>query len=1548
MIGLLKRLNKKQRDAVAAAFLAILLVFGCIAAPRPAPARAADGAAALFLGTDWDTKGRWYGGAAAYADGASMTYGSEGAVLPYHKVTGDGQPVKNVGEINDFSQGEDNGNNVNFVKYPSYVKEITGDIRSVNDTPHGYWNYREDTVNGPPSATALTSADPSRWNTKDVMQITNKDINYTVKIKDGDTGWHKLSAFVGFMAHDNIERQYMRITDLDGKPLASVLSDQRHSRGVYFSFAFRGDVKLNVQILPGTTISYVNGFFFDPLGEGNVPEKSNLRAALAVDNGVESPSEVRLNWDQADDSLTTVYRKPRGAPDSEYALLGTTLNGAVTTYRDRTSAVAKRYTYMIGGAAERPFDSARYYAAPRFEGDTVVDFDTAPYTLTHISFEKASYNLGDDGADAFVGSPVTFKINLRHDDGKDGEGEDIEAGAYAGRQVKFELGGATVFDASQTVVSPNFDPLVGVETTDGQGDASVTFIPVYGGDFTVTASIEVLGGSDPRYGFDACSATVPLTVGFAAYDAAPYLTAVNDAVKAGENMILYGTGLLPGDNQRVAYAPVVLDQTDADGRPLPRAFSAEIPNLKYLDVLQDDGKFSAAVFCRLPDGFAPGIYDFWVSNDKGWSNNIKLNAARPLFISQETAYEGLNVEVVGRNFFPTEFGMPEQSLNNVKVKLVSASGGGEYPCAVRMGVNYAAADSATGEESMWSDSYRLTFTVPAAAPPDVYNVFVSNDGLNYMRMYNGQTLAVAAKKAGDANAALFGGGSGHDPLNLGVAWAQDFNWSRSEVLEPSAVAGTDDTARIQAAIDRLSDKEGAVDSLGAEDGGAVYLKNGTYLCGALFLRAGVALVGESQDGVVLKFQKPSDRNLFIESHSSFTGIARLTVRLNEGSRVPDWYVEISDSNVPGVPEYEQPSSNTLARKIKNEFVKNVTMDFSFDPTLNPNRGIAFLFVGDKNFLLEDCDISGYFAVLHRGFVNKYASVRNSTFNAYKDVMHLMASYAFVENTSLVGNNEKGHGWSARSDCYFNNNYIANVGPHAPEEDNNGEIIMLEVPSAQLAYGKLLAAAPDETGRNTVTLAREAGVALDLATGGERDGNVLTVDYNDICIVITHGAGAGQQRYLSRIPKGNITDEKGRPTKNYEAGYYGNIFYLRDGERDWDITPDQTSRYAVYVPINNPTIVNNVAEHCAKALFLYSQVSDGLVAGNRLKDTDGISVYSVVNSGGAMGTDFHNRIEGNTVEGVSPMTGKGGIGVVAGRWNEGQVYAGMLAGMTVIKNNTVTGTKGPIVSAQAETPVTRGIYLNARGGTEMDYAGDIRFTLIEGNTVDDSEYGLYVDSRTYGTVVDNNVFTRLEVEKDVFNYGGAESLRIFADILFDLRGGAVSGDPYSETQRKKYEYNTWLLNATKAGYAFWGWFDGETPDNTDIPLMSTKGSSVTYYAVWGYKLTLDYNYGAEQETVIAIENAAIDALLTEPERDGYTFGGWYADAACTQRVAAGTAATGETTVYAKWVADGAQTPEESGGLPTWAVVLIASGGAAVVVLGGGTFAALYFIRKKRQA
>ena len=80
------------------------------------------------------------------------------------------------------------------------------------------------------------------------------------------------------------------------------------------------------------------------------------------------------------------------------------------------------------------------------------------------------------------------------------------------------------------------------------------------------------------------------------------------------------------------------------------------------------------------------------------------------------------------------------------------------------------------------------------------------------------------------------------------------------------------------------------------------------------------------------------------------------------------------------------------------------------------------------------------------------------------------------------------------------------------------------------------------------------------------------------------------------------------------------------------------------------------------------------------------------------------------------------------------------------------------------------------------------------------------------------------------------------------------------------------------------------------------ADVTIYAKWtinSYKVTFDTNGGSEVSDQTVEWNKLAAKPETEPVKEGYTFGGWYADKDCNTEYDFATAVKADVTIYAKW-------------------------------------------------
>lgn len=75
-------------------------------------------------------------------------------------------------------------------------------------------------------------------------------------------------------------------------------------------------------------------------------------------------------------------------------------------------------------------------------------------------------------------------------------------------------------------------------------------------------------------------------------------------------------------------------------------------------------------------------------------------------------------------------------------------------------------------------------------------------------------------------------------------------------------------------------------------------------------------------------------------------------------------------------------------------------------------------------------------------------------------------------------------------------------------------------------------------------------------------------------------------------------------------------------------------------------------------------------------------------------------------------------------------------------------------------------------------------------------------------------------------------------------------------------------------------------------------SVVFEAI-SYNFTFDLNYVGSQPITTKIKCGEMVALIADPTRTGYTFGGWYQEAECINKFVTVTMPANDITIYAKW-------------------------------------------------
>ena len=110
----------------------------------------------------------------------------------------------------------------------------------------------------------------------------------------------------------------------------------------------------------------------------------------------------------------------------------------------------------------------------------------------------------------------------------------------------------------------------------------------------------------------------------------------------------------------------------------------------------------------------------------------------------------------------------------------------------------------------------------------------------------------------------------------------------------------------------------------------------------------------------------------------------------------------------------------------------------------------------------------------------------------------------------------------------------------------------------------------------------------------------------------------------------------------------------------------------------------------------------------------------------------------------------------------------------------------------------------------------------------------------------------------------------------------------------------LTIPTVEGYTFDGWYTDDTY-STEFDFTKPIKRNTTVYAKWTAN-DYEVSFITEHGDAPASQNVKYNGTATDPGKlsaEGYTFVGWYADAAHTTEFKFSTPITGDTKVYAKW-------------------------------------------------
>ena len=201
---------------------------------------------------------------------------------------------------------------------------------------------------------------------------------------------------------------------------------------------------------------------------------------------------------------------------------------------------------------------------------------------------------------------------------------------------------------------------------------------------------------------------------------------------------------------------------------------------------------------------------------------------------------------------------------------------------------------------------------------------------------------------------------------------------------------------------------------------------------------------------------------------------------------------------------------------------------------------------------------------------------------------------------------------------------------------------------------------------------------------------------------------------------------------------------------------------------------------------------------------------------------------------------------------------------------------------------------------------------------------------------------------IFDNGGNESKESDAatvtyTITFDSKGGSAVESQFV----KKGSKATKPTDPTRNGYTFAGWYKEEAYTNQFNFDTTTITSDRTLYAKWTqnssggepttqYTVTFNANGHGTAPTAQTIASGGKVTRPSDPSASGYSFGGWYKEAACTNAWNfTSDTVTGNTTLYAKWTSTSPTTTQytvtlnPNGGSVSPTSIQVTSGQAANV-------------------
>ena len=751
----------------------------------------------------------------------------------------------------------------------------------------------------------------------------------------------------------------------------------------------------------------------------------------------------------------------------------------------------------------------------------------------------------------------------------------------------------------------------------------------------------------------------------------PQILRVSDAISPDELFNIYGEGLARNAEVYITSTSKEKPTGELDTRTA----------LKCDVVGFDDEDTEHYIVCKTPESMEPGSYYVWVKNDAGFANPVYLNGARAQWIDRDEAAMGQKMRIIGRNLDGREFDAP-----------------------LATSVAFIKDGKATNGEIVSINPYCIEVIPPVTMEEGEYTIAVTNDANEWFELEEDKTIYIKNEI--------------EDPFDLQMSWADKFNYAvKADITKEPYNAPNDGSKNVSHILQQ------AIDDVHAQGGGIVYIPEGKYKVAAIDVPANIIIMGDGMEKTILEYSNIADiaadestphlgNYMFHSKEDGITegkhGIYKFQITLDPNCPAPDHYVWF------GTNSWGDDVADMDLRETIYVFMKEIKLNTPMVRKENDGRAFGSVQKINSHFLMEDCIFYGAYSTATTQLIGKYSymintnttsAIGNTYINGGRCILEGNEMNRHFKYSTIMSNTQ---GMFFRDHAYVTENIVRGTGMPGT---NDGELFCGEI---YMGGTKL---------KGTVVEADAQSLTYDPATINNQMDTIDTYKdlwdvekhaYNDgWYVIIANGTGLGQYRRVKSIDQEE------------------NKIILDD--KDWTILPDETSFFAIVLPLHDMTIYNNYANTGAKGCWLFGDSWDSVVAKNNLIDVEGCFNYTS-NARGSVNSGMFNRFEGNKTVGYSNKAQACGIGAMAGMETGLGEYVQVYG--VEVKNNDMTGgrEKGEVIGGTEAPPVDGIYFVNSIWKEPKNPINTIKACLIEGNTVRDMETGITVgqDPRWEGT------------------------------------------------------------------------------------------------------------------------------------------------------------------------------------------------------------------------